>query len=427
MTRTLLGFAALALASSAAGYTPPQFVPRGATIGAQGHATILDAPPAGFTAVEPGPPQPLSADQLTGHEQFRRVGEFQNQVREEVQALSEKLRRREAGNFVDLYFENEGEPHVVFRFLRNGPGTLAKYTKNPRFVAATARFTMKQLETAMDFMMETFRNDRIIMGGGFGNKENRTVIDVAITEAEFNELVARKGVTIPEAVVLKFRAERPASEINRPLPPHFAPLVRIFARDDRPIGAVNSIDSTAKVVLRDGCFRSPDNGDAHVLFPLGAQLFVDGEGYLAYGSGEAPGYARVGEELIFMGSIGEVSAPELVRPIHAACGTGKVIKVNAMRSAAADGVQTQVSTNATSLRQLQEMYGLSQAVALRALEQCKKQVGGGTCLMSPPGPVMRKEDCPAGTTLSSGLCRTPQGHIRPLPKWLQAIVDSLRD
>ena len=119
-----------------------------------------------------------------------------------------------------------------------------------------------------------------------------------------------------------------------------------------------------------------------------------------------------------MGSIGEVAAPELVRPIHAACGPGKVIKVNATRSAAAERAGDRVSTNFNALRELRESYGLSEEQAVRALEKCKQQAGFGTCLMTPPRP-MRQEECPAGTKVSFGLCRTPEGYIRPLPEWLE--------
>ena len=416
----LIGTAALAAAgcASVASSAAPAFVPRGATIEPSGFAIILEVPPAPFSPKVPGAPEPPSVDQLEGQEQFRRVAEFQNDIRDEVDALRRKLERAEKGNFVDLYFENEGEPHVVFRFMRDPQATLAKYTKNPHFRAARADYTDEELATALDFMMRTFRDERIIMGGGYGNKENRATVEIAVPEEEFRELVARKGVQIPDAVRLVFRAQTRAADINQPLPYRIAPLVRVFQRDDRPVGAVNSINSYAKVVLRDGCFRSPDNGDAHVLFPLGAQLFVDGENYLAFGSDETPGYARVGEEIVFMGSIGEVTAPELVAPIHAACGPGKVIKVNAMRSAAAERAQDQVSTNFNAFRQLKEMYGLTDSQASRAFEKCKHQAAFGTCLLSPPRP-MREGECPPGSALSGGLCRTPDGYIRPVPDWLK--------
>ena len=423
MFKSLCLFATLTLAASACGIAAsqpaPPLVPRGATIGPGGHATILDAPPAPFAPAQPGTPEPPTADQIAAQEQFRKVAEFQNAIRDEVDALHARIRRGEKGNFVDLYFENEGEPRVVFRFLRDAEATLRKYSRDRRFRAGTAKYTNAQLATALDYMMTTFRDDRIILGGGYGNKQNRATVEIAITESEFRALVARKGVTIPDAVELEFRATPPAVALNRPLPPAIAPLIRIFPRSDRPLGAVNSINSIVKVVLKDGCFRSPDNGDAFVQFPLGAQLFVDSEGYLAFGAKDTPGYGRVGEELIFMGSIAEVTAPELTGPINAVCGTGKVIAINATKSAAAERSQDRVATNFNALRELRESYGLSEEQALKALDKCKRQAGFGTCLTTPPRPIASEKDCPAGTKLSFGLCRTPEGYIRPLPDWLK--------
>jgi hypothetical protein len=279
---------------------------------------------------------------------------------------------------------------------------------------------MAELSRALDYMMTTFRDDRVIAGGGYGSKSNRADIEINVPEAEFWALVAKKGVTIPDAVKLEFRAKQSARDLNRPLPAGIAPLVRIFPRSDRPIGAVNAINSRVKVVLRDGCFRAADQGDALVQFPLGAQLFVDRQGYLAFGRHEAPGYARVGEEIIFTGSIGEVTAPELVGPIHQACGAGKVIAVNATRSAAADRAQYSTDANAQSLRQLRESYGLSEAQARKVFAICARNMGGGTCVLPPPPPPARPgESCPSGTKRSFGLCRTPEGFIRPLPKWIE--------
>jgi hypothetical protein len=400
-------------------------VPAGAVLGADGKATIRDAPPARFRPAEPGAPPPLTPEQIAAHEQFRRSGEFQNRVRAEVQALADRLRRAEKGNFVDLYFENEGEPHVVFRFLRNPEATLARYAKKPYFRAARARFSRAELQAAADFMLKTFRDDRVVQSVGIGNKAGMAEVEIAVTEAEFLALVAKRGVKIPEAVKLSYRATQPPSLLNRPLPPDIAPLVRIFPRNDRPFGILHSIDSHAKVVLDSGCFRisGGERDGALVLFPLGAQLFVDREDYLAYGTGETPGYARVGEELVFPGSIAEETAPELVRPIHAACGPGKVVAITAMRSAAAERAQWAVAQNAQALRDFRGNYGLSEAVARRALQRCMEMSGRGMCIPTPPPPAGRGgQACPPGTRISYGLCRTPEGYLRPLPAWIEALM-----
>jgi len=399
--------------------------PRAARIGKSGFATITDVPPAPFTPTVPGEPAPRSARQVAGHDQFRRASLFQNEVREEVEALSERLRRAELTNFVDIYYENEGEPHVVFRFLRDPETTLARYTKNPRFKATSARYSREGLRAASDFMFANFREDRVIQSVGIGNKRNRAEVEISVTEPEFRALVARKRVSIPEAVELRFRATEPAQAGNGPLPAEIARLVRIFARNDRPFGMPHAINSRAKVVLDDGCFRvsGGQHDGASVLFPRGAQLFIDAGGYLAYGREKAPGYARVGEELIFAGSIGEVNPPELVRPVRAMCGTAKVVAVTGMQSAAADRVQQALSQNADALRQFRRSYGMSEAVAQRVLERCKQRTGFGVCLISPPPPPPPGgPSCPTGSKTSFGMCRTPEGYIRPIPPWIQELM-----
>jgi hypothetical protein len=394
--------------------------PTGAVIEPSGFATVADAPPAPFTPVQPGEPPPPTPEQIAGQRQFARAGAFQNSVMDQVTALDARLRREEVGNYVSLYYDNEGEPSVVFQFLRNGPATLARYTGHPRFIGRTVRFSQGELTAASEFMWRAFGEDRVIESTGIGR--NSVTVRISVPEAEFRALVARKGVTLPEAVELEFAAARPASAVNAPLSPDIASLVRIFPRDDRPAGPLHSIDSIAKVELRDGCFRIAGNDGGLVLFPLGTRLFIDSQGYLAFGA-EGPGYGRVGEILIFPGSIGEVTAPALVAPIHAACGPGRVVKINGTASAAAQRAQQAVSANASAVRHFREAYGLSEAGARRAVERCQQQSGAGFCPMSPPRPVSSQSECPPGTRLGHGLCRTPEGFIRPLPEWLEEFAD----
>ena len=399
--------------------------PQGAGVRAGGYATITDAPPAPFETAAPEAPRPPTRPQLAGQRRFTQVAHFQNEVRPEVEALADTLRAREPGNFVDLHFENEGEPRVVFRFLRDPERTLARYTTDPRFVAESARYTREELQAAMDFMLRTFREDRVVLGGGTGNRRNRAVVEIGVTEPEFRALVARKGVSVPAAVELEFAAAQPASALNRPLPPEIVRRVRILQRDDRPAGPLEAVNSTVKVVLRDGCFRLAGGADdgAHVLFPLGAQLFIDRQGHLAFGEAESPGYARVGETLVTPGIPGEVRARQLIAPIHKACGPGKVYKIHGMRSSAADRAQQTAQANAQALRDFRDAYGLSEPVARKALERCKAQTGSGICMMSPPAPPPPGgPNCPAGTRETGGMCRTPEGYIRPLPEWVQALL-----
>lgn len=430
-------------ACSASAETAPL---RGATIGADGYATILDAPPAPFTPVLPGEPEPPTPDQIAAQEQFRRVADFQNAVRQDVDALTERLRRDEVGNFVSVYYDNEGDPSVVFQFLRDGPGTLRRYSDNPRFFGKTVRFSQEELMAAADFMWATFRDDRVLQSTGIGR--NEVEARVAVSREDFLALVQRKGIEIPPSVNLVFGAAPVVPLVAPPraassdpaLPSEIARLLRIFPRDDRVPGPLHDIESQVKVVLRDGCFRAPEHGDALVLFPFGASLFVDSEGYLAYGQAEAPGYARVGETVSFHGSPREVTTATLVDPIHAACGRGKVIKVEGLESAAASNAQHASDDRINALRHLIEGYGLSRPQAEAAMAFLERRqaaqppqvapdgtrfppVPASLMANAPPPPVMNASQCPRGTKLSFGLCRTPEGYIRPLPKWLAEFLE----
>ena len=458
MTERKLTFTALAglLTAGLAGCasqdtaSPPfsDGLPFRAEVEASGFATILSAPPASFDPVEPPPPAPRTAEQDAADAEFMRVGDYQNSVMYEVQTLAEQLRRDERGNFQTLHYDNEGELGVVFEFLRDGPATLRKYSKNPTFRGETVRWSQEELRAAADFMWETFREDRVLQSTGIATQV--VTAQISVSEEEFRALVKRKGVTIPEPVELVFHAAPVVPLVNPPRPPaqdravpeNVAPFLRIFPRHDRPAGALNAVNSRVTVVLKDGCFRAADRDDALVLFPFGANLFVDSNNYLAFGSGERPGYARVGEAVEFMGSIQEVTTPELVDPIHAACGPGKVIKIEGMESAAAGDTQRAVTDRANAMRRLQAEYGLDARQAERALDwldargEANRQttqdgileppITGAMMVEMPPRPVMDASECPPGSSLSSGLCRTPEGHLRPLPEWLVEFLEQDR-
>lgn len=442
--------ASLAGCASQDAASPPlsSGAPFRAEIGESGFATILSAPPASFDPVQPSPPAPRTAEQGAADAEFMRVADYQNSVSDEVQALAERLRREERGNFQTLHYDNEGELGVVFQFLRDGPATLRKYSTNPTFRGETVRWSQEELMAAAEFMWETFSEDRVLQGTGI--RTQTVTVEVSVSEEEFRALVKRKGVTIPEPVELVFHATpmvplvnppRPAAQ-DQAVPDEVAPYLRIFPRHDRPAGALNAINSRVTIVLKDGCFRAADRDDALVLFPFGAKLFVDSNNYLAFGRDERPGYARVGETVEFMGSVNEVTTPELVDPIHAACGPGKVIKVEGMESAAAGDTQRRVTDRANAIRALQDRYGLDARQAERALDWLDARgeanrkttpdgileppITGAMVADSPPPPVMDPSECPPGSSLSSGLCRTPDGHLRPLPEWLVEFLEQDR-
>ncbi|WP_149036388.1 hypothetical protein [Aurantiacibacter atlanticus] len=441
----LAGCSASSGGVSSQGDSPPFH----AGFSAAGYATIRSAPPAPFTPAEPVEPQPPTAEEIAAGKQFQRVADFQNSVMDEVSALQDRLRRAERGNFVSVYYENEGDPSVVFQFLRAGPATLRKYTQHPRFFGKTVRWSMEQMMADADWMWATFGDDRVMQSSGIGASQVDAYISVS--EADFRALVKRKGVTIPESVTLHFNTA-PVVPINNPprpaieddaVPSIAAPHIRIFPRADRPQGSVNLIESRVLITLEDGCFRAPDRDNALVLFPLGAQLFVDSDNYLAFASDGWPGYARVGEAVTFTGSVNEVSTPELVGPIHAACGSSTVIAVGGTASAAASSAQDAVSSRASTVRSLRSSYGIDADQAERAVVWLERRQAAqpvqrdengialpplpvGAYLNSPPRPVMDAAECPPGSSPQQFICRTPEGWMRPLPDWLKEFLEQDR-
>lgn len=445
---SIMAAAMIAACSAGSGRISSQgdSLPFRAEFNAESFATIRSAPPAPFTPTGSGEPQPPTAEEIAASHQFQRVTNFQNSVMEDVSVLQDRLCRAEAGNFVSICYDNEGDPSVVFQFLRDGPGTLRKHTQHPRFFGKTVRWSMEQLMADADWMWATFKADRVIQSTGIGASQVDAYISVS--EADLSALVDRKGVTIPESVVLHFNVG-PVVPISNPpcpatqddsVPQSAAPHIRIFPRSDRVQGPVNLIESRAKVTLEDGCFRAADRDNSLVLFPLGAKLFVDADNYLAFGSDGASGYARVGETVTFTGSVEEVTTPELIAPIHAACGKGKVIGVNGFASAAARDAQDAVSSRANTVRSLRSSYGLNADQAERAVVWLERRqaaqsiqrdengiamppVPVSAYMNSPPRPVMDASECPPGSSPKQFICRTPEGWMRPLPDWLVEFLE----
>ncbi|AKQ40824.1 hypothetical protein CP97_00310 [Aurantiacibacter atlanticus] len=122
-------------------------------------------------------------------------------------------------------------------------------------------------------------------------------------------------------------------KLARPaVPAELAYYVRAFPQEEQPAGDVLSIASEHVIFLRDGCFFADIEGDDDplVMFPFGAALIVDEDGFLAFGSRYKPnaaGNVRVG----LPAQTGMVSplfdAPE---EVSKACGHRKMIAVTSV-------------------------------------------------------------------------------------------------
>lgn len=235
--------------------------------------------------------------------------------------------------------------------------------------------------------------------------------------------------------------DTPAAQEGPVVAPEIAHLIRLLPRvRPKPItdgGMLRTLEAPpiakATIILRDGCFRLNAPGEPLVLFTVGVRAFLDGEGYVAVGPADFPPFlsGRVGEPLRWEGPIEPVSEQPIIEPINRICGPGRVVRIGLASSEAA---QTNVE-DASTAREISQRYGSPYPEARQEVRACRQKVNRrwaelrarygdrgppvellpGNCILTPPLPVARPADCPAGTTLEGGLCRGADGHVVPVP------------
>jgi hypothetical protein len=158
-----------------------------------------------------------------------------------------------------------------------------------------------------------------------------------------------------------------------------------------------------------------------VRFSAPPLLQRDKQGYLVLGGHDAdgsPAYARIGEMVEW--ELGNrhrgdslpplISDAAALAAIHAACGLGEVVAVPSRVSSVS---LARFRGREAAVRDFMDRYGVSEAEARRKIGR-----GGGSvpCAPLPPQPpVPAARLCPPGTRYAAGLCRTPEGYIRPVP------------
>jgi hypothetical protein len=184
----------------------------------------------------------------------------------------------------------------------------------------------------------------------------------------------------------------------------------------------------ARIVLRDGCFRIDEPGDPIAVFDVGTSLWLDDAGYLMFGQGaDSAIRARVGEPIWWEGERRAISDPATLAELHARCGRGKAELVGLAQSLSLG----QALADGESATNIVDMYGIPWARALDKVRECRAKLSKGPggaavrmvatpCGTTPPPPVTDPAHCPPGTAIVAGICRTPDGFIRPIPDWLKA-------
>jgi hypothetical protein len=178
------------------------------------------------------------------------------------------------------------------------------------------------------------------------------------------------------------------------------------------------------IFLRDGCLRLAEPGEPHVILPAGTKLYIDDEGFLTAGviaNGTATN-PRLGEPAWWSGGDRLRVEAAAVERIVAKCGPGAARLIGLAQSVAA----SQAAADGAAARNLVSMYDLPWTTALTRARACRTRLARNSgidpakmlqnpCGSTPPSPVADPSLCPVGTSFIGSLCRTPTGHIRPIP------------
>lgn len=286
--------------AAAAGAAPRAWTPTGATLEPSGFATVITAPPSRAIRAKPAPQPAGEAGWyarergISQDEAMRRIS-AQQAIMSEFETLIAKLRAREPDNYTDARMIHDPDWAYVLYFKRAPAATLAKYTSNPRFKAAQARYSRAELDAMLKPWVERFTTARILGGYGTDATYGTAEMMMAVTRSEYEALAQRNGWGWPpEPIKLQFAGELTAPAVD----PRVSGVVRAFANE--PYATVIQLEAlgTGRIVMRDGCLRVDDGGKHQSLayFHRETGIGLDDAGYLALidrRTGKASG--RVGE------------------------------------------------------------------------------------------------------------------------------------
>lgn len=330
----------LALAGAGAGAAiAAGFVPTGAKIEPSGFATIERAPSA---PVSPSAPEPQLSEAgwyarevgISEAEAAKRQREQQT-IRMELDRLVAQLRINEAGNFTAARMIHKPDWAYELYFKRNPAQTLAKYTTNPRFKPALARYSREELEALIKPWTERFEAHRLTGGWGTDDTHGTAEFTMIVTEDEYRAVAAREGWgPVPDAIKLEFASPLPFPSVQE----QARRFVRVFAQADRSTGIQLTAAGSGRIYLRDGCILvDGEKGPAKLAyFHRETGLGIDDQGYLALinrGTGKAAG--RLGEEFTWAGPNAIKEDWPSVRELRAGCGAGDILNVGNPESSAA--------------------------------------------------------------------------------------------
>ena len=343
MRRRIFGVGLALVAATAAAAAPRvDFRPTGAMIERSGFATILRAPHAPYPEDPPASQfQPRGEDAWYARDNgisidvaSKRRAE-QGRIMPEFERLTATLRHREAGNYTSARMVHQPDWAYELYFKRDPEATLAKYTRNPRFVAKLARYSRAELEAILKPWADRFSARQLAGGWGVDDTYGTANIMMNVTEAEYRAIAATmKWGPVPDVIRLEFAGALP----YQPVDPKVRPFLRAFAQNDRSTGVQLMAAMSGRIVLRDGCLYLAGIGgrpDSLAFFHRETGIGVDDAGYLILkdrATGQDKG--RIGEWFTWAGPNGARPDAPGLKELRARCGSGPVAYVGNPESAA---------------------------------------------------------------------------------------------
>ncbi len=318
----------------------PMQLPVGAQAERTGFWTILTAPDS-----PPGAREPARGynNELTFYAQLAGVSnaeaakrmKAQEATRPEFERLMRTLRTKERGNYTDAELVHRPDWAYRIYFKRNPAATLAKYTRNPRFQARSARYTSAELERLTKPWINRLNSERLTTGYGMNARQGTADIDMVVSRAEFEAIARRRDWGAPPEIInLKF-GDAPA---GNPVDPAAKAGIRMFPQSDRNLGITNQAALSGRIILRDGCLRvvGHDRKEQLAYFGREVGLGLDRSGYLSLHrrGARAAHLGRIGEMFTWAGPIGIDEQAPMVAPLRERCGNAPLMHVGVPDSSA---------------------------------------------------------------------------------------------
>ena len=211
---------------------PAPIIPKGATVGTSGHATIRVAPPSPTGDVKSRRPTYRTVSEWYAQENGLSLAAARTRMagQQALQPVFERLRHRlsqaEPNNYVDARLVHQPDWGYVLYFKRDPEATLRKYSVNPRFKGAGASYTRAELEKLLAPWARRFAEANILGFYTANGIESRVEMSIAVTAQEYHALAKAKGWgEVPAPIKLNFPGDLPFPRVD----PRIANLLRGFA------------------------------------------------------------------------------------------------------------------------------------------------------------------------------------------------------